>query len=378
MKPQKDNLLFTPGPLTTSCTVKEAMLRDLGSRDAEFINVVKEVREILLKLSGQSQADGYEAILMQGSGTFGIESLVSSVIPNTGKLLVVINGAYGRRIRDISKRHGIDTVTIEMAENTPAVPEQVRVSLSEDDSITHVALVQCETSSGVLNPIHEIGSVVKKFKRIFIVDAMSSFGGMPLNIADSGIDFLVSSSNKCIEGTPGVSFVIANRQLLLESANTARTVSLDLLAQWEGLEKSGQFRFTPPTHVLLALRQALRELEDEGSVAGRAKRYAANHTSLLHGMRRMGFREYVPVKSQSHIITTFLYPEHPNFEFETFYQGLSDKGMVIYPGKLTEVDCFRIGNIGRLFESDIDLLLTAIQGTLSVMNVAVSANSLNT
>ncbi|MFT5470502.1 MAG: 2-aminoethylphosphonate-pyruvate transaminase [Verrucomicrobiales bacterium] len=372
--PQKDNLLFTPGPLTTSGSVKEAMLRDLGSRDSEFVSVVQEIRQILLELAGVSQADGFEAILMQGSGTFGIESFISSVIPNDGKLLVIINGAYGRRIRDIAKRHGIETVAIEVAENTPAVPEQVRQSLAGDDAITHVALVHCETSSGVLNPVEEIGAVVREFERTFFVDAMSSFGGMPLNMNEAKIDFLASSANKCIEGTPGVSFVIANRQQLLASAGSARTVSLDLLAQWEGLEKSGQFRFTPPTHVLLALRQALSELDSEGGVAGRAKRYAANHAALLRGMRRMGFREYVPAESQSHIITTFLFPEDPNFEFEAFYQGLSAKGMVIYPGKLTEVDCFRIGNIGSLFESDIDLLLAAIQTTLSEMDVAVAVS----
>ncbi len=369
--PRQDKLLFTPGPLTTSDAVKEAMLRDVGSRDAEFVDIVRDVRQHLLGVAGVSQADGYEAILLQGSGTFGIEAVVSSVIPRDGKLLIVINGSYGKRIRDIAERHGIRAVAIEVTERTLPDPRQVRRSLENDAEITRVALVHCETSSGILNPVHEIGAVVKELRRTFIVDAMSSFGGIPLNVAQAGIDFLISSANKCIEGVPGFSLVIADRAQLLTSGGAARSVSLDLLAQWKGLEETGQFRFTPPTHAILAFRQALRELHDEGGVAGRAKRYAANHAALLRGMRRMGFREYVPAESQSHIITSFLFPEDPHFDFEEFYQRLSTKGMVIYPGKLAEVDCFRIGNIGRIFKSDINSLLVAIEATLLEMNVAV-------
>ena len=369
--PRTDKLLFTPGPLTTSNTVKQAMLRDLGSRDAEFVEVVQGIRQHLLELAGVSQESGYEAVLMQGSGTFGVEALISSVIPRDGKLLVIINGSYGKRIRDIAQRHGIETVTIEVAENTPAVPRQVSEILSADSGITHVALVHCETSSGVLHPVQEIGAVVKGFQRTFIVDAMSSFGGIPLDVAKSGIDYLAASANKCLEGVPGISFVVANRAQLLATGGAARSVSLDLLAQWEGLENDGQFRFTPPTHVILALHQALLELDEEGGIAGRAKRYAANHAALLKGMRRMGFREYVPAESQSHIITTFLFPEDQKFEFEDFYQRLSARNMVIYPGKLNEVDCFRIGNIGRLFESDIESLLAAIEAALTDMGVTM-------
>jgi len=371
MMPQKDKLLFTPGPLTTSCAVKKAMLRDVGSRDDEFVNVVREIRQHVLGVAGVSQAEGYEAILIQGSGTFGIEAVVSSVIPRDGKLLIVINGSYGKRIRDMAQRHGIETVTIEVTEKTPPDPQHVRRILTDDSGITHVAVVHCETSSGILNPVHEIGAVVNEFQRTFIVDAMSSFGGIPLNVAEAGIDFLVSSANKCIEGVPGFSFVVADRAQLLASGRSARTISLDLLAQWQGLEESGQFRFTPPTQTILAFRLALRQLDDEGGVPGRANRYAANHAALLCGMRRQGFREYVPADLQSHIITSFLFPDDPNFEFKSFYQRLSDKGMVIYPGKLTEVDCFRIGNIGRIFESDIESLLTAIKTTLLEMNVTI-------
>lgn len=345
------------------------MLRDLGSRDAEFVAVVGQIRQHLLALAGVSQADGYEAILMQGAGTFGIESVISSAIPADGKLLIIINGAYGKRIRDIAVRHGIATAVIEVRENTQADPQELRRRLADDSEITNVALVHCETSSGILNPLNEIGSVVKEFGRTFIVDAMSSFGGIPLNVADAGIDFLISSANKCIEGVPGFSVVIADHEQLLAIEGRARTISLDLLAQWKGLEAGGQFRFTPPTHAILAFREALRELDEEGGVAGRAARYATNHAALLRGMRRMGFCEYVPAASQSHIITAFLFPDDPRFEFPEFYQRLSSKEMLIYPGKLTEGDCFRIGNIGQIFEHDIESLLTAIEATLLEMNL---------
>ena len=221
MMPQKDKLLFTPGPLTTSCAVKKAMLRDVGSRDDEFVNVVREIRQHVLGVAGVSQADGYEAILIQGSGTFGIEAVVSSVIPRDGKLLIVINGSYGKRIRDMAQRHGIETVTIEVTEKTPSDPQHVRRILTDDIGITHVAVVHCETSSGILNPVHEIGAVVNEFQRTFIVDAMSSFGGIPLNVAEAGIDFLVSSANKCIEGVPGFSFVVADRAQLLASGKAS-------------------------------------------------------------------------------------------------------------------------------------------------------------
>lgn len=341
----------------------------MGSRDAEFVAVVSEIRQLLLTLAGVSQTDGYESILMQGAGTFGIESVISSVIPADGKLLILINGAYGKRIRDIANRHGIETAVIELDERTQADPQELRRHLADDSEITHVALVHCETSSGILNPLNEIGSVVKESGRLFIVDAMSSFGGIPLNVAEAGIDFLISSANKCIEGVPGFSVVIADHKQLLAIDGRARTISLDLLAQWKGLQEGGQFRFTPPTHAILAFREALRELDEEGGVAGRATRYAANHAALLRGMRRMGFREYVPAELQSHIITAFLFPEDPRFDFTEFYQQLSSKGMLIYPGKLTEVDCFRIGNIGRIFESDIESLLIAIEAILLEVNM---------
>jgi len=364
----KDKVLFTPGPLTTSRTVKQAMLRDLGSRDFEFIEIVKEIRARLLALGGVSGED-YIAIPMQGSGTFGLEAVASSTVPPDGKLLVIINGAYGRRLLEMACVLKIATAEIRCPENRTPDPAAVAAVLDEDPAITNVAIVHCETTTGIINPIAEIGKVVAERGKKYFVDAMSSFGGIPLNLAACRIDYLVSSANKCVEGVPGFSFVLARRSSLDATEGYARSLSLDLRAQGKGLEANGQFRFTPPTHALLAFQRALLELEAEGGVEGRAARYRANRDTLLAGMRAMGFKEYLRPEDQSWIITSFLYPAHPNFDFEEFYTRLNRKNYVIYPGKVSEVDCFRIGCIGRIFESDVRDLLAAIRETLGEMKV---------
>ena len=364
-----DKLLFTPGPLTTSLTVKQAMLHDAGSRDPAFIQLVRDIREQLLQLGDVSRAVGYETILMQGSGTFGVESVISSVLPRDGKLLAIVNGAYGERIVATAARHGIPTTVLRQDEDQVPSVDDIATALKGDPEITHVAAAHCETITGILNPIEAIGEVVQQYDREFIVDAMSSFGAIPLNLTAAGVDYLISSANKCIEGVPGFAFVLARREALLATEGRARTLSLDLLAQWKGLEKDGQFRFTPPTHALLAFAQALKELAEEGGVAGRGARYRANHVALIAGMKAVGFRPYLAPDVQSFIITTFHYPADPKFVFEQFYQRLFAKGFVIYPGKLTRLDCFRIGNIGRLYPKDIQSLLTAIEAVLQEMGL---------
>ncbi|MCO5051257.1 MAG: 2-aminoethylphosphonate--pyruvate transaminase [Verrucomicrobiae bacterium] len=366
-----DKLLFTPGPLTTSSTVKQAMGHDAGSRDPRFIALVRDIRERLLQLGGVSQAAGYEAVLMQGSGTFGVESVISSAIPTDGKILILINGVYGERIATMAARHHLATTLLRTEENQLPDLAALDHALAQDQSITHVVAVHCETTTGILNPIEKIGELVRRQRRSFIVDAMSSFGAIPLDLAAAGIDYLISSANKCIEGVPGFSFVLARREVLAATAGRARTLSLDLFAQWQGLEKDGQFRFTPPTHALLAFDQALRELEAEGGVTGRGRRYAANHQLLVTGMRKLGFRPYLAPETQSYIITTFHYPTDARFHFADFYQRLFEKGFVIYPGKLTRLDCFRIGNIGRIGAAEIRSLLTAIAETLHELELPV-------
>jgi 2-aminoethylphosphonate-pyruvate transaminase len=284
-------------------------------------------------------------------------------------LLIVLNGAYGERMVQIARRHDLPHEELRTPEDVPADPSAVRQRLSALPAVTHVAVVHCETSTGILNPVESIGQAVRESGKTLIVDAMSSFGAIPLNMAEAGIDFLISSANKCIEGVPGFSFVLARREKLAACAGNARTLSLDLHEQWKGLEANGQFRFTPPTHTILAFAQALLELRNEGGVPGRAARYSANHRILLAGMQKLDFRPYLKPAYQSIIITAFHYPEDPRFQFDDFYGRLSRRGMVIYPGKLGRVNCFRIGNIGRLHEADMHALLVAVAEVLSEMNV---------
>ena len=355
-----DPLLFTPGPLTTSATVKAAMQRDLGSRDTEFINLVAKIRRELLEIAGVSQERGYETVLMQGSGTFGIEAVLSSVIPPEGRLLILANGAYGERMVQIAERLKIPFHAQRWPENESPNPATVAQLLAETPTTTHVAMVHLETTTGILNPLDEIARIVREHDCRFIIDAMSSFGGVPLDLAALQPDYVISSANKCLESVPGFSFVIAKRTALEATAGYARSVSLDLLAQWQGLERNGQFRFTPPTHVLLAFAQALAELREEGGVAARAQRYRANREALIFGMRELGFREFLAPERQGDVITSFRYPDDSGFRFEGFYQRLAAKGFVIYPGKVSRVDYFRIGTIGRISPADVKDLVREI------------------
>jgi len=314
--------------------------------------------------------EGYEAIPMQGSGTFSIEAVFSSTVRPDGKALIVVNGAYGGRMVQICEVLKIDTVVLDYPEDSLPDLKEIAATLKHKAGlITDVAVVHCETTTGIVNPIQKIGALAKEAGARYFVDAMSSFGAVPIHIGAAHIDYLVSSANKCIEGVPGFGFVIARREALLETEGWARSLSLDLLEQWRGLEGNGQFRFTPPTHALLAFHQALLELEAEGGVEGRAARYYRNYETLVAGMRAMGFKEYLKPALQGYIITSFLYPDHPNWSFDEFYRRLNERDLVIYPGKVSNADCFRIGNIGRLFEADVKALLAGIGEVLADMGV---------
>jgi 2-aminoethylphosphonate-pyruvate transaminase len=363
-----DKLLFTPGPLTTSLAVKQAMLRDAGSWHSDFNALVASVRSRLLSLAGVSREKGWEAVLMQGSGTFGVESIFQTCVPPDGRVVVCVNGAYGERIVQMLKHARISHHVLRSAEDAPVDPAALESCLTKDSAVTHVTTVHCETTTGLLNPIESIGRVAKRHGKTYVVDAMSSFGGMPIDVAACGMDFLVSSSNKCIEGVPGFSFVLCRRDLLLASEGWARSLSLDLLGQLKGFEKDGKFRYTPPTHVILAFDQALRELELEGGVPARHQRYLRNHETLLAGMARLGFQPYLNPSLQSPIITSFFYPTKAWFDFNRFYAELSERGFIIYPGKLTQVDTFRIANIGRLFPADLEQLVGAIESVVRHMS----------
>lgn len=366
----KSPLLFTPGPLTTSRSVKEAMLLDLGSRDRRFIDVVRGIRGRLLALGGAAEPE-YTAVLMQGSGTFGIESVLGSAVPRAGKVLVLSNGAYGERIAEIARVLQIDVEVIATYERRPVDPAAAALALARDAKISHVAAVHCETSTGLRNPVEALGRTVREAGRSLVIDAMSSFGAVPLSLPEIGIDYLISSANKCIEGVPGFSFVLARRAALEGASGNARSLSLDLAAQARGLDGNGQFRFTPPTHAILAFNQALDELDGEGGVAGRAARYGKNCDVLTRAMKAMGFRLYLDEAFRSHIITSFYCPDHPRFSFDDFYSRLAARGFVIYPGKVSRADCFRIGTIGRIYPADVEALTAAIAEVLAEMDIPV-------
>ena len=357
-------LLFTPGPLTTSRTVKEAMMEDMGSRDFEFIDAIKEIRIKLLELAHVSKEEGYECVIMQGSGTFCIESVISSVIGSNDSLLILVNGAYGDRIAKMAAIQKIKHDVVRIGEEEMISAESTEKWLKDYPGTTHVACIHSETTTGMINPVERIGLICRSHNVIFIVDAMSSFGGMEMDLRQMNIDFLISSSNKCIEGVPGFAFALCKKIELEKSRGQAKSLSLDLYDQWNGLETNGQFRFTPPTLSIMAFRQALEELEEEGGVKARQERYKQNKAVLSEGMARLGFKEYLGPSKQGHIITSFLYPQHENFDFERFYQKLNKRGMVIYPGKLSKANAFRIGNIGHLFPSDFTRLIIAIQEIL--------------
>ncbi len=354
-------ILFTPGTLSTSKTVKEAMLEDMGSRDHVFVKAVKDIRDGLLKLAHVSREEGYECVIVQGSGTFGVESVISSVVGANDNLLILVNGAYGERIVKMANIHRIHHHIIRFEEDEIVSPEVVENFLKSHSDITHVACIHSETTTGLFNPIKEIGAICKSLNKVFIVDAMSSFGGVEMDMKELNIDFLVSSSNKCIEGVPGFSFALCKKSELLKAKGQARSLSLDLYDQWNGLETNGQFRFTPPTLSIMAFRKAMEELEEEGGIKAREQRYKTNKKILDEGMAALGVKQYLRPEIQGHIITSFLYPEKSNFNFADFYNKLNEKGFVIYPGKLSKTDAFRIGNIGQIFPDDVKGLVAAIK-----------------
>jgi 2-aminoethylphosphonate-pyruvate transaminase len=309
---------------------------------------------------------------MQGSGTFGIEATISSAVPKIGMLLNIINGAYGRRISQIARIHSIPLLELIYEENETPDLLEIESTLMKNPLITHVSVIHGETTTGLLNPIAEIGYIVSSYGKAYIVDAMSTFGAYDINMKALNISYLISSSNKCIEGIPGFSYVLAQRSELEKCKFQSRSLSLDLYDQWSGLNTNGQFRFTPPVQALLAFREALNLLEKEGGVHGRAERYSVNNALLTGEMKELGFELYLPAQLRSYIITSFLYPSHPDFSFETLYSKLNEQGFVIYPGKLSKMDCFRIGNIGQLYPADIQNLVDSIESVMHEMNVILT------
>ena len=347
----RNYLLLTPGPLSTSESVRQAMLQDWCTWDEDYnVGVVSAIREDLLALACVD--DSYTTVLLQGSGTYCVEAALSCSLTSEDKLLIVANGAYGSRMGDIASRHGLNHVIVSLCETEQVTAEAVLNALEANQGVTHLAVVHCETTTGVLNPIEEIAEAIRGKGLTFMVDAMSSFGGIPIDVQKLGIDFLISSANKCIQGVPGFGFIIVRRDKLELTKGVSRNLSLDIYDQWSEMEKGhGKWRFTSPTHVVRAFFQAMQELKEEGGVEARYTRYCENHRVLLEGMRKAGFKTLLPDDIQSPIITSFLYPEE-GFDFHAFYYELKGRGFVIYPGKISEAPTFRIGNIGDVFPED--------------------------
>ncbi|OHC73510.1 MAG: 2-aminoethylphosphonate--pyruvate transaminase [Rhodospirillales bacterium RIFCSPLOWO2_12_FULL_58_28] len=363
----KEPYLLTPGPLTTSAETKKAMLRDWGSRDEAFIEINARIRRHLVAIAGGEGS--HVCVPLQGSGTFIVEAALGTLIKRSDKALVLINGAYGRRMARILDYLGRAYITVETPEDTPSDPADIDAALAADPSLSHVLAVHCETTSGILNPIREIAATTAKRDRSLIIDAMSSFGGIPFDIRQIPCTAVLASSGKCLEGAPGFGFAIIREAALAACRGNSHSLSLDLYDQWTAMEATGQWRFTPPTHVIAAFDAALTQFEAEGGVAGRNARYVNNCRILVRGMRAIGFETLLADDVQAPIIVTFHTPADPRFHFETFYGSLNRSGYVIYPGKLTKADSFRIGCIGQLDEARINGALKAVRKTLKSMGV---------
>ena len=365
-----DKRLLTPGPLTTSLSTKEAMLHDWGSRDQKFIELNHSIRESLVKLiEGQ---DNYQCVPMQGSGTFAVESMISSLTPKDAKILILINGAYGHRMKKMCSYLNRNCIDYEVAEHEQHSLIQIEKIIDKNKDLTHVFVVYCETTSGILNPIQDIADIVKRKNLSLFIDAMSAFGGLPLSSKKTKFDAVAASSNKCLEGVPGVGFILVKNEVIKNAKGNCHSLSLDLFDQWQAMEKNKQWRFTPPTHVLAAFHQAIQEHEKEGGIVGRLKRYSNNCKIICDGMKEIGFKQLLSDNLQAPIIITFLQPQNANFKFDQFYDALSKKGFLIYPGKLTVADTFRIGCIGNLTSNDMNNVLQAIKETTKELNIQIN------
>jgi 2-aminoethylphosphonate-pyruvate transaminase len=364
-------LLLTPGPLTTSDQTRAALGRDWGSRDADFTIMSEGVRSRLAALAGVGAT--HAAVPIQGSGTFAVEAAVQTLLPRDGRLLVLINGAYGSRIVDIARRLGRACVTLEAPEDQPILPARVAQALAADPAITDVMLIHCETTSGLLNPLPAIAACVRDAGRRLLVDAMSSFGAIPIDGAAIPFTALIGSSNKGLEGVPGLSFVIVETAYLAACKGNSTSLSLDLHDQWRGFEANGQWRFTPPVQVVAGLSAALDQLTAEGGVAARHARYRRNCGMLVQGMRARGFTTYLDDAVQAPVIVTFHMPGGGWFDFRRFYDFLHARGIVIYPGKLTQAPSFRIGCIGAIGPDDMQRALREIDAYLAAHRPVQSA-----
>ena len=363
----RDPILLTPGPLTTALPTRMAMLRDWGSWDSSFNAVTAVVRERVLAIV--NAASTHVCVPMQGSGTFSVEAAVNTLVPRTGHVLVLINGAYGTRFAKLAQMMGRRVSVFQTAEDVPTTQADVERLLATDASITHVGLVHCETSTGILNPLREIAEVVARRGKSLIVDAMSSFAAIPIDAQAMPFDALVAASGKCVEGPPGMGFVIVRESALERCAGNSTSLSLDLFDQWQYMEKTTQWRYTPPTHVLVAFAAALEAFVTEGGQPARLARYTRNYETLVRGMAELGFRPFLDPRIQAPIIVTFHAPADSRYTFRDFYDRVREKGFVLYPGKLTQVETFRVGCIGAIGPDEMRHAVNAVRDTLAEMGI---------
>jgi 2-aminoethylphosphonate-pyruvate transaminase len=363
----KDPILLTPGPLTTSERTRSAMLADFGSWDGAFNALTASVcRDLVAIVDGQAD---HVCVPLQGSGTFSVEAAIGTLVPRNGKVLVPDNGAYCKRIVRILACLGREAVVLTHGEQAPADPARIEAALAADPSITHVAQVHCETGTGILNPLPEIAAVVARQGRRLIIDAMSSFGAIPIDARKVRFDALIAASGKCLEGVPGMGFVVARRSALESAAGNSASLAMDLFDQWQYMQKTGQWRFTPPTHVMAALRAAIDQYHEEGGLDARLRRYRENCAALVAGMGALGFEPFLPAALQAPIIVTFHAPPDPNYDFKDFYSKVRTRGFILYPGKLTAVETFRVGCIGAIGADALREAVAAIAETLREMKV---------
>jgi len=360
-------VLLTPGPLTTSARTRQAMMLDWGSWDREFNTLTANLCQQLLSIVNGHAS--HHCVPLQGSGTFAVEAAIGTLVPRDGKGLVLVNGAYGQRLARICQVLGRAFTTFETAEDQPTTAADVQRLIRADASITHVALIHCETSTGILNPLAQIAQVVADHGKRLIIDAMSSFGALPIDAAQVPFDALIAASGKCLEGVPGMGFVFTDKAALAGAEGNSPSLALDLHDQHAYMARTGQWRFTPPTHVVAALHEALLQYHEQGGLAARHQRYASNCKTLLDGMAAIGLRSFLPAAIQAPIIVTFHAPRDPRYQFADFYERVKAKGFILYPGKLTQVETFRVGCIGCVGPHEMRAAVRAVADALREMEV---------
>ena len=364
----RDRILLTPGPLTTSLRTKLAMLRDWGSWDADFNAITARIRRQLLDIIHGSES--HVVVPMQGSGTFSVEAAVATLVPRDGHVLVLDNGAYCKRFGRLTTLMGRRTTILERAEDEPVSAEELDARLKADTSITHVGLIHCETGTGVLNPLQAVGDVCKRHRKSLIIDAMRSFAALDIDARVVQFDALVAASGKCVEGVPGMGFVFIRKAVLDACAGNSHSLAMDLYDQYMYMEKTTQWRFTPPTHVVAALDEALTQFSEEGGQPARLTRYTQNYRTLVDGMAAIGFKPFLRPEIQAPIIVTFHAPADPRYQFKAFYEAVKKRGFILYPGKLTKLETFRVGCIGAIGTNEMQQAVNAVAATLGEMGIA--------